>query len=190
MKRKERQEEVAKSNDYQGFYDELERETDRGAALLAGALIDNFLAALLEAFFIETPPTKKGAPTEVEKLLYEPNAPLGTFSSRATTAYCLGLISYEDFKDIYLIKDIRNHFAHRLQGYSFSTPSILQKCKRLSITQHLKPSIPIPAFDEPRSLFEMAVAAHAVRLEIKRLEVAAKQKRKSPDAKIIQVVQV
>lgn len=190
MKGKEKQDEIAKAKDFQGFYDELAEESDRGAALLAGAFLDNHLAALLEAFFIDDEPHKKGAPSEVEKLLYEPTAPLGTFSSRAKAAYCLGLISHEDLKDIELIKDIRNRFAHRLHGYSFSTPTIEAMCRRLSLPQRLKPPIPIPFFDEPRALFLTAVSVHINQLAVNCLKVAAKDKRQLSRPTAVQVLQV
>ena len=75
---------LADAKDLANFVEELRRETDRGLPLVGAALIDDRLEETLRSFFCEGRPATK--------LLEEPNAPLGTLSSRVHACYVLGLI--------------------------------------------------------------------------------------------------
>jgi len=61
---------------------------------------------MIRAFFLEN----EGA----EKLLSGFNAPLGTFSSRIAGASALGLLTDKEFKQLNLIREVRNEFAHKI----------------------------------------------------------------------------
>jgi mannitol operon repressor len=105
----------------------LQSESQRGGVLLGAAMLDDCLLKLLKGFMIDN------AEDKVEKLLSGgPNAPLGTFSARALSAYCLGLISEDEFKDIEVIRTIRNDFAHNLLEISFDNQSIKDRCNNLT----------------------------------------------------------
>ena len=86
------------------FLNYFYKESDRGAALLAGSMLDEILGRLLRAHLIAEP--------ESDKLLTGFNAPLGTFNARIIAAYCLGLIERLEFKEANTIRKIRNKFAH------------------------------------------------------------------------------
>src|SRR5690625_2975475 len=73
------------------FLREFQAETDRGAALVGAALIDDRLVRLLKAHFLEC--------KESEDLLKGGSAPLGAFSARIKMAYCLGLITDLEYKE-------------------------------------------------------------------------------------------
>ncbi|MEQ9248915.1 MAG: transcriptional regulator, partial [Nitratireductor sp.] len=70
---------------FMDFLDDFNRETERGAALAAAAMIDDQLGKIIEAFLVPN----KGS----HALLAGFNAPLGPFSARIAAAYGLGLIS-------------------------------------------------------------------------------------------------
>ena len=77
------------SEGMQPFLDELQRESDRGAALVASAFFEETIGAMLKGYFIDD-----------EKAVGEL---LGNarFSTRVNIAYCLGLLGpdmYEDLK--------------------------------------------------------------------------------------------
>ena len=92
---------------------ELSRESDRAAALLAAGYLDHLLGELLAVNMVV-------AQSQVEELLYKNgNGPLGTFSARIDLAYCLGLTSDDEYRDLNLVRKIRNDFAHRLTGLIF-----------------------------------------------------------------------
>ena len=105
------------------FLAEFNRESDRGAALTAAAVLDDRLSEILAAFLADTPSAKE--------LISGFNAPLGTLSSRASAAHALGLIQDNEFKEITLIRKIRNEFGHSWQGVSFSGGRVADLCNQL-----------------------------------------------------------
>lgn len=102
------------------FFGELQRETDRGLPLVAAALVDEKLLEALQSFLCEG----KAA----ERLLSEPNAPLGTFSSRIEACFALGLIDEHEYREITLIRKVRNLFAHARHGLSFENEKVAGLC--------------------------------------------------------------
>lgn len=114
---------LSTAEDIAKFVEELKCESDRGLPLVAAALIDDKLAETLRSFFCNVP--------TVGKLLDDSNAPLGTFSSRSETCYALGLIDEHEYKEIGLIRKIRNEFAHAKHGTSFKTPRVQGLCSTL-----------------------------------------------------------
>lgn len=94
------------------FLASFNRESDRGAALIAAAYVDDRLADVLGGFLADLPVAKE--------LLSGFNAPLGTFSARAAAAFSLGLVEQSEFDEIGTIRKIRNEFAHRWEDVSFA----------------------------------------------------------------------
>lgn len=103
--------------------EELQAETDRGAALVGAAMVDDRLSRLLHRHFLDTP--------EAEFMLEGPMAPLGTFSARTYAAFCLGLITRVEFEECRTIRKIRNEFAHALHGLKFTDQRIYDLCNNL-----------------------------------------------------------
>lgn len=79
-------------------------ESPRGVVLTAAAYMDDRLEEILKAFFIENDGAKE--------LTTGFNAPLGSFSTRTSAAYALGLISEAEYEKINMLRKIRNKFAH------------------------------------------------------------------------------
>jgi DNA-binding MltR family transcriptional regulator len=96
---------------------ELQSESDRGAALMGAAYLDTALKSLIQA-------NLAGGNVVVDKLLNVPNAPLGTFSSRIAMAYGLGLIGPNYFRTLESIREIRNAFAHFRRRFTFEDKEI------------------------------------------------------------------
>lgn len=105
------------------FLASFNKESDRGAALVAASMLDERLEQVLRAFFIESSAAKE--------LVSGFNAPLGTFSSRASAAAALGLIQDNEFKEITLIRKIRNEFGHGWEPVSFETEHIAAHVRKL-----------------------------------------------------------
>src|ERR1051325_129004 len=112
------------TDDVSRLVDDLERESDRGAALVGAAFLDDVLDVLLRAAFINEP--------DVVGKLMGMGRPLESFGSRAHLSYCMGLLGADVYADINLIREIRNDFAHR-GPTSFDMPEIGAKCLRLRI---------------------------------------------------------
>jgi hypothetical protein len=105
------------------FLSEFNKETDRGAALVAASMLDERLKQILNAYFVEH--------KESERLLSGFNAPLGTFSARASIALALGLIQENEFTEISLIRKIRNEYGHDWQPKSFEKGRVADLCREL-----------------------------------------------------------
>lgn len=128
------------------FLSDLNRETDRGLALVSAALIDEKLGRTLLAFFCEG--------KSANRLVSEPNGPLGTFSARTEACMALGLIDLAEYREILLVRKIRNLFAHAHKSLAFASAEVSGLCT--SLATPLPPDIH-PSCDTPRMRFSNAV---------------------------------
>jgi mannitol operon repressor len=151
--------------DFSVFLHEFQSETDRGAALVGAALIDQRLADTLRAFMV--------AGKVAGELLDGGTAPLGTFSARARASYALGLLDQHEFSECNIIRKIRNEFAHRVHGTAFTTPPIASLCHSL---QSDLPDGRDGFKDNPRGIFINAVVLTVMRLTY-RAEWVATERR-------------
>ncbi|MEX2167319.1 MAG: transcriptional regulator [Methyloceanibacter sp.] len=104
--------------------DKLNEESHRGAVLVAVSYLDELLRRCLQNFLLDEGKSKA---------LWEGfNAPLGTFSARALSAYSLGLVSRREYEECESLRKIRNDFAHNLHA-SFSDRRIIDLCTNLSM---------------------------------------------------------
>lgn len=108
--------------DFVPFLDDLNKETARGAVLVAAAYLERQLGEIVASFVVEGRPAKD--------LLEGFNAPLGTFAARAAAAEAMGLISADEFGDLQRIRKIRNEFAHNHRA-TFDDPGITRLCSAL-----------------------------------------------------------
>lgn len=111
-------------DDVMEFRVALGRETDRGCALMAGEYLSDQLGELLRASFVND--AKASA-----SVLDDPNGPLGTFSSRIEFAYLLGLVGPAAWRELHLIRKVRNEFAHDYRPLTFDDMSIANRCREL-----------------------------------------------------------
>lgn len=155
------------AEDLASFVKELQAETDRGLTLVGAALIDEKLHNTLESFFIKGKSAKK--------LLSEPYAPLGTFSSRIEACYSLGLIDDFEYREIGLIRKIRNEFAHATHGLSFENDKITNLCTSLESPLPEDQSYPV---DSARLRLINAIVCIILRLYY-RSEWIEKERRES-----------
>ena len=105
------------------FLDVFNKESERGAALLAGSILDEILLEILESFLI------KGESAKV--LIKGFNAPLGTFASRIKACHALGLIMSHEYEEIEIIRKIRNKFGHTWDETSFDDDEIKKLVEKL-----------------------------------------------------------
>jgi len=157
------------SEDWDEFFHEFAGESDRAAAVLSAAYLDELLKNLIANFLVDD---KKA----VEKLLDSkkaPHAPLSTFSARITAAYCLGLIDEVQYNDLNTIRQIRNHFAHSLHGLNFNSVTIVKEVNKLK-THRLARTV-----KNTRDEFILTIAILSTDIEIQAKETSINQ-RSSP----------
>jgi|GEM_PF-6516366 len=132
----------------------LHEESERGCALVGGAILEEMLGALLVAFFSRCEAS--------EHLLSQPTAPLGSFAARSRACRALGLLSEDYFRDIERIRQVRNQAAHferrneRGLDFRFEAPLVADRMRSLvSIPESIRAILP------PRILFESFVSMSA-----------------------------
>ncbi len=114
------------------LFDAINSEPVLPCVLLVGAHLEQALATLLKAFFIEGSSTVK--------IIFDDGNVLDTVRRRADVAYCLGLISRVNYVNIGLIGEIRNIFAHSQVEIDYGNPDVLKRCDRLESPVLLDPS--------------------------------------------------
>jgi DNA-binding MltR family transcriptional regulator len=117
------------------YYDEDEKavaesiakQSDRAAAVIAGSIIEvRMKDAILSAL-------KRNK--DIEDFFFQPSGPMGSFRVKVDLCYMLGLLSDDAYRDLSIIKDIRNAFAHRLDIRDFKTQSISDRCFSLKLIE-------------------------------------------------------
>ncbi|WP_233959929.1 MltR family transcriptional regulator [Pectobacterium versatile] len=126
------------------FFNEFNKESDRGAVLLAASMLDESLLEILESWLISN--------NSAKELILGFNAPLGTFSARLKASHALGLIMDHEFNEIDLIRKIRNEFGHGWKDISFESPKIKKSLDKLPWLG------PDDVIKSPKSKFSFAVS--------------------------------
>ena len=117
--------------DWNNLVDVYYNESDRGAAVLAGSFVENALRLYLR---------EKIRDQKIADDLFSPVGPLSSFSQCSRIAYAFGFVREEVFRDVELIRRIRNHFAHHPMDATFATPEVLQLAGQLSTANDFRPS--------------------------------------------------
>jgi mannitol repressor len=105
-----RHQEIAKS---------LLKESDRGCAMIAGAILDEHLEEMLRGHF-----RKHERIDRVTDTLFAGVGPLSSFWAKIQIAYALGLIGHKTYSTLEWIRSIRNEFAHEYGPRSFNDEKI------------------------------------------------------------------
>ena len=132
--------------EFSSFLKELNRESDRGAALISAVMLDDLIERIILAFLLDNKDTKK--------LLSGFNAPLGTFSARTLAAYSLGLISEQEYEECNRLRLVRNEFAHNVHQ-AFGDQKVKDLCANLTYAAKEFPNHP----DPPKAQFLTSATA-------------------------------
>lgn len=92
--------------------------------VLAGKIEDNLEKLLLVA--------GREIPNKLAKRIFTGMGPLSSFAGKIEVAYLFELIDESAYKDLMIVKDVRNAFAHTTQYVYFSQEPITAKCRNLS----------------------------------------------------------
>lgn len=143
--------------DFGRFLQELQKESDRAAAVLGAAHLESMLEALLRRSFTFT--------SDYLDNLLRPDGPLGTFSSKINLAHSMGLLTLSESKDLHWVRQIRNKFAHHLVGLSFKDDQVADWSKNFILIKHLVKALEVDPYSNPRIRFNFAIAYLGVRLD-------------------------
>lgn len=166
MGQKAQDQEPLDIRDLQRLYDTFREETDRGAAIVGAAYLDESLKELIAAFLVDKV-------DEADKLL---GRPLSSFWSRIVASYCMGLISDDECADLDTIRDVRNLFAHEGRQMAFEEPDIERRCDELVLW---RPYADLFALASARSRFVFATTTLLRQLGMRALR-ARRDRRVTP----------
>lgn len=154
---------------------ELEKESDRGCALVAAAYLENEVTALLNQFFVKM---NKSA----QKELSDFNGPVGTFSAKIKLAYAMGLISSEVRNALDLIRGIRNKCAHLQKPFNFEEGVVAKQIGALM------PSCNVPVAT-PKNSFIFKVQAVAAVIHTRIANTRHREEPKHEDVVVAESIE-
>lgn len=99
-------------------------QDDRAMVLSLAAFIEDTLGRLLLAYFRSCKATRE--------LVDGFSAPLGTLGARIKAAYAFGLTTDEQYKDMEILRKVRNQVAHNWEGISLDHHRIQSLVGQLS----------------------------------------------------------
>ena len=132
---------------FHALFNERGEADERAIAIVGATFLDNILEKLLSNFLVEDE-------KECQKLLGYDKA-MGTFASRVTATYCLGLICKTVRDDLRIVGKIRNRFAHELLA-TFDDDPICGWCHDLK-WHEFSMMMRAPAGAAPRDIFQVGV---------------------------------
>ncbi|GAB2883201.1 hypothetical protein GCM10027046_09610 [Uliginosibacterium flavum] len=122
---------------------ELNDQTDRGAAIVGVAWVEEEMQAAIKSFLEED--------KKAWDRLFGRSGPLATLSSKIDLARLLGMCSKVIASDLHILREIRNEFAHTVVArdnsvLTFESPHVKDKCLALKCVAHEPVSDPRTAF--------------------------------------------
>lgn len=102
---------------------ELEESSDRAAAIVGTAVVQSVLCTLI----LEKLECKDA---QLIKKMYAQNGPLASFYSQMHLARAMKLIDDATLREMDVLRRVRNAFAHSISSISFTTPEVLEECRK------------------------------------------------------------
>lgn len=144
---------------------EPQTQSDRGAAILGGAYVESILEGAIKSKLVDL--KLDGSQTLFDRI-FKGYGPLATFSSKIDLGFGLQLIGERSYRDLAIIRRIRNAFAHDLEpntpdkALTFQVQSIVDRCSNLWIpknyaTKEMEWMKENGQLDHPRGQFIYAV---------------------------------
>lgn len=105
---------------------EISKQTDRGAALIATAYLEERLTDAIKARLVRD--------VKLENTLFKGSGPLASLSAKINMGFLLGIYEQDIRRFLHTVKDIRNAFAHRPEPMNFKTQKIKDLCCNVDIS--------------------------------------------------------
>jgi hypothetical protein len=107
--------------------DDMESTSDRTAAIVIASLVETRLTNTLQAGLHHD--------DAIVERLFRASGPLGSFSAKIDLACLMGAISKDAYRDLVILKNIRNIFAHRFKSASFTEQRIADLCRNFRLIE-------------------------------------------------------
>ena len=103
---------------------EINLQSHRAAAVLAGALVEDALQFAIQTHFVYLPRNER------DKLFDYPG-PLASFDAKIRVGYAMALYGPVIRNDLDVIRRIRNGFAHARKPITFDTPQVAKEMAKI-----------------------------------------------------------
>ncbi len=123
------------------FYQEFLDGNDRATVIVGAAKLDDLLKGMLIKSL--RPPLKKKGGDD----LFGPSRPFSDFNTKINLSYRLGLVDENLCSSLHLVREIRNKFAHQIEGCDLDFPPHSDRAREL------KKAIDPITFDAMHSFF-------------------------------------
>ena len=110
--------------DVKATIQEIASSNDRASAIVGGSFVDGALDYIITSRLMAVTPGDENA-------LYSVGGPLHSCDQKIKMAHALGLLGPRAKKDLELINEIRNTFAHNMNEMSFAAENIAKKCEAI-----------------------------------------------------------
>lgn len=115
----------SKDQEFLDFIKELEKESDRGIAIICHAYVEDKLKELLKKRLIDD-------------MQFIGRLKRLSFADVIILCYITGIITKQEKKDIECLSEVRNKFAHSRRINDFERPEISKLCDNLRIPDFLR----------------------------------------------------
>ena len=112
-------------------------ESDRGAAIVGAALLEDTLATLLKDNMSSVAMSQKQV-----RDIFDLSGPLSNFSAKISIAFAFAFIDKVTFNDLQIVRRIRNSFAHSAGKLSFADVSIASQVQNMYCFRYAKDQLP------------------------------------------------
>ncbi len=140
--------ELPSEHDLTSYIDLLSPESDRGAAIMASALLEQTLYVALNSFLVDEGEAAR------RDWFEGPTAPFRSFSAKIELGFAIGIYGPDTKPRLDVIRNIRNVFAHRSLPLTFEHPTVRAECRKLFDREFL------PNADEPARTRYCAACLH------------------------------
>jgi DNA-binding MltR family transcriptional regulator len=106
--------------------------SDRASIILQTSMVQNNLTMLIRK------KTRDNLNNKQRNRLFDGNGPLASFGNQLIVSYAFGIFGPVSFRDLDLIREIRNGFAHSRYPMQFSMREVTNICMQLKIVEYEK----------------------------------------------------
>ncbi|MGL5693198.1 MAG: MltR family transcriptional regulator, partial [Peptostreptococcaceae bacterium] len=104
---------------------EIDEGSDRAVGILCGSILEEQLKKILKTFLVKD--------IKVEKEFLGGKGAISTFESRIIACYSMGLIDDTEYKNLEIMRKIRNKFAHSFEPIDFNNQAVKDLCNNLKV---------------------------------------------------------
>jgi Mannitol repressor len=114
-----------RNQDQRDAHDEIEASSDRAAAIVSAAFLDDQLTVALKSRLHQD--------KRIIDDMFDQSGALGTFSAKINLAFLIGMFSKEAIQDLHIIRKVRNEFAHELATKNFKSQRVADLIKNMQL---------------------------------------------------------